>query len=198
MKNSKTALNMLGVSSPLNNGRDTLTPGRSKWSHLLSNIKAKFKNPDFQKDVSTFLNLVSFIPAVRVGKGAHAAGKAFWPKTRNTGDLYANARKRAELSQQTARKAAETTARPKSSDPYSTFTPTELKRVQGMSTPLKPNLTPTNPRGVETVKWAGGREVIKPGTPGRGGNPTYSEKNPLWPTFEGTNLDKILYPKNWK
>ena len=104
MKNSKTALNMLGVSSPLNNGRDTLTPGRSKWSHLLSNIKAKFKDPDFQKDVSTFLNLASFIPAVRVGKGAHAAGKAFWPKTKNTGDLYAKAR---------ARKVAETSTTPK-------------------------------------------------------------------------------------
>ena len=98
-------LNMLGVSSPLNNGRDTLTPGRSKWSHLLSNIKAKFKNPDFQKDVSTFLNLASFIPAVRVGKGAHAVGKSFWPQTKNTGDLYAKAR---------ARKIAETSTKPKS------------------------------------------------------------------------------------
>ena len=77
------------------------------------------------------------------------------------------------------------------------FTPKELQRVQGMNTPLTPNLTPVNPRGVETVKWAGGREVIKPGPPGRGGAPTYSEKDPLWQTFEGTNLDKILYPKNW-
>ena len=77
------------------------------------------------------------------------------------------------------------------------FTPKELQRVQGMNTPLTPNLTPVNPRGVETVKWAGGREVIKPGTPGRGGAPTYSAKDPLWRTFEGTNLDKILYPKNW-
>ena len=67
-----------------------------------------------------------------------------------------------------------------------------------MSTPLKPNLTPSKPRGLETIEWAGGRKVVKPGTPGRGGKPTYSEKNPLWPTFEGVNLDKILYPKNWK
>ena len=78
------------------------------------------------------------------------------------------------------------------------FTPKELQRVQGMNTPLTPNLTPVNPRGVETVKWAGGREVIKPGTPGRGGAPTYSAKDPLWPTFEGVNLDEIIYPRNWK
>jgi hypothetical protein len=82
-------------------------------------------------------------------------------------------------------------------DPY-TFSPKQLNRVQGMNTPLKPNLTPKNPRGVETIEWAGGRKVVKPGTPGRGGKPTYSEKNPLWPTFEGTNMDKILYPRNWK
>jgi len=88
-------------------------------------------------------------------------------------------------------------AKPKSTDPY-TFSPKQLKRVQGMNTPLKPNLTPKNPRGVETIEWAGGRKVVKPGTPGRGGRPTYSEKNPLWPTFEGTNMDKILYPRNWK
>ena len=78
------------------------------------------------------------------------------------------------------------------------FTPKELQRVQGMNTPLTPNLTPVNPRGVETVKWAGGREVIKPGTPGRGGAPTYSAKDPLWPTFEVVNLDEIIYPRNWK
>jgi len=37
---------------------------------------------------------------LNIGKG----NKPFWPTTRNTGDLYANARKRAELSQQTPRK----------------------------------------------------------------------------------------------
>ena len=86
----------------------------------------------------------------------------------------------------------------KSTDPYANFTSTEIKRTQGMNTPLKPNLTPKNPRGHETVTLKGGRKVVKPGTPGRGGKPTYNEKNPLWPTFEGTNIDKILYPRNWK
>ncbi len=82
--------------------------------------------------------------------------------------------------------------------PKSAFSPQELQRVKGMNTPLTPQLTPTNPRGVETVKWAGGRNVVKPGTPGRGGQLTYSEKDPLWPTFEGVNLDEIIYPRNWK
>jgi hypothetical protein len=88
--------------------------------------------------------------------------------------------------------------KPKSTDAYANFTPTEINRAQGMNTPLKPNLTPKNPRGHETVTLKGGRKVVKPGTPGRGGKPTYNEKNPLWPTFEGTNIDKILYPRNWK
>ena len=87
--------------------------------------------------------------------------------------------------------------KPSSYDPY-TFSPEQLKRVQGMNTPLTPSLTPKNPRGVETIDWASGRKVVKPGTPGRGGRPTYSEKDPLWPTFEGTNMDQILYPRNWK
>ena len=92
--------------------------------------------------------------------------------------------------------------KPKSTDPYA-FSSEQLKRVQGMNTPLKPNLTPKNPRGYETEIWAGGRQRVKPGTPGwtkpgtRSKKP-YNAKNPLWPTFEGTNMDKILYPRNWK
>lgn len=196
MKNSKTALNMLGVSSPVKNDEEI-----RDVSELMENVEGY--NPSSGKVMHGASGNLGLVGGIGKGIGKGIAKlfsklvknkKPFWPQTKNTGDLYARARAR----------VSETTARPKanvpskSSDPYSTFTPTELKRVQGMSTPLKPNLTPANPRGVETIEWAGGRKVVKPGTPGRGGNPTYSEKNPLWPTFEGTNIDKILYPKNWK
>ena len=87
--------------------------------------------------------------------------------------------------------------KPKSTDPY-TLSSKELKWAKGMNTPLKPNFTPKNPRGYETITWKGGRKVVKPGTPGRGGKPTYSAKNPLLPTFKGVNMDKIVYPRNWK
>jgi len=90
--------------------------------------------------------------------------------------------------------------KPKSTDPYA-LSSEQLKWAKGMSTPLKPNFTPKNPRGYETYTWAGGRQRIKPGTPGwsKGGmKKPYSAKHPLLPTFKGTNLDKILYPRNWK
>ena len=184
MKNSKTALNMLGVSSPVKQDEEI-----RDISELMENVEGYNPRTGYvMQGASGNLGLIGGI-----GKGiaklfSWGKKKPFWPQSKNTGDLYAKARAR----------ATETTARPKSSDPYSLFTPAQFKRVQGMSTPLKPNLTPSNPRGHEMIEWAGGRKVVKPGTPGRGGKPTYSEKNPLWPTFEGTNLDKILYPKNWK
>jgi len=69
---------------------------------------------------------------------------------------------------------------------------------QGLSTPLTPKFTPKNPRGRETITWKGGRKMTKPGTPGHsrnlGGKETYTAKDPLWPK----EIDKVLYPKNWK
>jgi len=68
----------------------------------------------------------------------------------------------------------------------------------GMSTPLTPKFTPKTPRGHETITLKGGRKMTKPGTPGHsrniGGKQTYSAKDPLWPK----EIDKGLYPKNWK
>ena len=51
----------------------------------------------FVKGAKAFANTAK--QYLNISKG----NKPFWPTTRNTGDLYANARKRAELNQQTAR-----------------------------------------------------------------------------------------------
>jgi hypothetical protein len=52
----------------MSNGRDTLKPARGRLSQFVSEIKAKFKNPGFQKDLAVYGGIASIIPIGRVFK----------------------------------------------------------------------------------------------------------------------------------
>tara|TARA_R100000700_G_scaffold38821_1_gene50674 strand:- start:405 stop:818 length:414 start_codon:yes stop_codon:yes gene_type:complete len=52
----------------MSNGRDTLKPGRGRLSQFISETKAKFKDPGFQKDLSVYGGIASLIPLGRVFK----------------------------------------------------------------------------------------------------------------------------------
>ena len=126
MKNSKTALNMLGVSSPVKQDGEI-----KDVSELMENVEGYNPRTGYvMQGASGNLGLVGGIVG-RVSKAflnaakqylrkpataqqtARKGSKPFWPQRKNTGDLYANARAR----------ATETTARPKSTGKPSSYEP---------------------------------------------------------------------------
>jgi len=61
----------------MSTGRDTLKPGRGRISHFFSDMKAKFKNPSFKKDLAVYGGIASIIPlgrAFKVGAGLLSGG----------------------------------------------------------------------------------------------------------------------------
>ena len=52
----------------MSNGRDTLKQGRGRVSHFFSDMKAKFKNPGFRKDLAVYGGIASLIPVGRIFK----------------------------------------------------------------------------------------------------------------------------------
>ena len=61
----------------MSNGRDTLKQGRGRISHFFSDMKAKFKNPGFRKDLSVYGGIASLIPlgrAFKAGAGLLSGG----------------------------------------------------------------------------------------------------------------------------
>jgi len=109
MKNSKTALNMLGVSSPVKQDGEI-----RDVSELMENVEGYNPRTGYvMQGASGNLGLVGGI-GKGIGKGIAKLfsklpwkKKPFWPQTKNTGDLYARARAR----------VSETTARPKANVP---------------------------------------------------------------------------------
>lgn len=109
MKNSKTALNMLGVSSPVKQDGEI-----RDVSELMENVEGYNPRTGYvMQGASGNLGLVGGI-GKGIGKGIAKLfsklpwkKKPFWPQTKNTGDLYAKARAR----------VSETTARPKANVP---------------------------------------------------------------------------------
>ncbi len=109
MKNSKTALNMLGVSSPVKQDGEI-----RDVSELMENVEGYNPRTGYvMQGASGNLGLVGGI-GKGIGKGIAKLfsklpwkKKPFWPQTKNTGDLYARARTR----------VSETTARPKANVP---------------------------------------------------------------------------------
>ena len=116
MKNSKTALNMLGVSSPVKQDGEI-----KDVSELMENVEGYNPRTGYvMQGASGNLGLVGGI-GKGIGKGIAKLfsklpwkKKPFWPQTKNTGDLYARARAR----------VSETTARPKANVPSK---PKEIK-----------------------------------------------------------------------
>ena len=119
MKNSKTALNMLGVSSPVKQDGEI-----KDVSELMENVEGYNPRTGYvMQGASGNLGLVGGI-GKGIGKGIAKLfsklpwkKKPFWPQTKNTGDLYARARAR----------VSETTARPKANVPSK---PKEIKYQQ--------------------------------------------------------------------
>ena len=68
----------------MSNGRDTLKQDRGRISHFFSEMKAKFKNPGFQKDLSVYGGIASLIPIGR----AFSVGKNFVGGFMNTSNQY--------------------------------------------------------------------------------------------------------------
>ena len=68
----------------MSNGRDTLKPARGRLSQFVSEIKAKFKNPGFQKDLAVYGGIASIIP---IGRAISGIGKIAGSFT-NTSNQY--------------------------------------------------------------------------------------------------------------
>ena len=142
----------------------------------------------------------SVVGAMAPIPGAGLISKAV-PALGRTAKAFSNAAKQ-YLSRPVSKLAPKKYSRPNivnsSNIKYNIGRPSNYPASHGMSTPLTPKFTPKTPRGHETITLKGGRKMTKPGTPGHsrniGGKKTYSAKDPLWPK----EIDKGLYPKNWK